>query len=213
MPSNDRISRLAEELKVMQALASDSNILEFSSEGDPPNEYDVTLRGKGINRGSSFKAKVEFLNEHKFEIRLGYSYPERPPDVRWKSSIYHPNITYSGFIKLEESGLEWDKNMTLEVVCERMWDLARLAHLDLNKASNYSAKKWFAGQTEIALPVDQRPLRDRRAPSPENIVRYHRGPSDAGKPPAKDILYIGEDTPTPQLPQRRRDDEDILFIE
>ena len=212
MPSQQREVRLAEEAEAMRALAADSSILQYTSQGDPPDEYDVTLAGKGVNRGSSFKAKVELIDVHKFKVRLGYAYPDRPPEVRWMSPIYHPNISYSGFIKLEEIGLAWDKDMMLDVVCERMWDLARLAQIDLSKATNYGAKKWFATQTEIALPVDRRPLRDRRAPKPENVVKYHRGPKTAERPPADEVLFISDDTPTPPPPPRRPDD-DILFIE
>ena len=69
--------------------------------------------------------------------------------------------------------------------------------------------------------VDTRPLRDRGAPSGVNIVRYRRRgqsgvemPADDG---ANDVLFIGEDTPTPSLPPRRArrrpdDEDDVLYI-
>ena len=217
MPSADREKRLADELEVMRALAKQSSILEFESEGDPPDKYRITLHGRGINRGSSYHAEVEYIDQHECEIRLRFGFPERPPEVRWLTPIFHPNISYGGYVKLEDCGLTWEENLTLDVVCERIWDLARLAWVDPETAKNYSAKKWFSEQQEITLPVDVRPLRDRGGPSPSNVIHYQRGPA---LPTATDdgILYIGEDTPTPELPRRppirprRDDDDDVLYI-
>ena len=216
MSSTDKKQRLAAELEVMRALAGQSSILQFESEGDPPERYKITLRGRGINRASSYQAEVEYLDRHECEIRLGYGFPERPPEVRWLTPVFHPNISYSGSVKLEDCGLDWQEDLTLDVVCERIWDLARLAWIDLETARNISAKKFFSEQREITLPVDARPLRDQGGPSPSNVMHYQRGP---GSPAVADdgILYIGEDTPTPELPRRSptrrpRDDDDVFYI-
>lgn len=219
MSRDDRSKRLAAELRVMQALAQQSSILEFESEGDPPEEYKVTLRGKGLSRGSSYGADVECVDLHEFQIRLSYAFPRRPPEVRWLTPIFHPNVSSVGSVRLEECGLQWVEKMTLDVVCERLWDLARGAHVDLEKSANYAAKKWYADECDLALPVDPRPLRDRGGPPPGNVIRYQRGP--AGREAADDeVLYIGEDTPPPsprpsppKTPRPRRDDDDeILYI-
>jgi ubiquitin-protein ligase len=214
--STDKKERLAAELEVMRALAGQSSILQFEPEGEPPDRYKITFRGRGINCTSSFHAEVEYLDRHECEIRLGYGFPERPPEVRWLTPVFHPNISYSGLVKLEDCGLDWNRDLTLDVVCERLWDLARLAWMDLETARNMSAKTFFSEQRKITLPVDMRPLRDQGGPSPSNVIHYQRGP---GSPTVGDngVLYIGEETPTPQLPQRRpsrgrTDDDDILYI-
>jgi ubiquitin-protein ligase len=215
--STDRDQRLAAEHEVMRALAKQSSILDFEAEGDPPNRYVVTMRGKGINRASSYRAEVEYVNRHECEIRMGYGFPKQPPELRWMTPIFHPNISYSGYLKLKECGLRWEEDLSLDVVCERLWDLARLAWLDVDTAVNYSAKKWFAEQQEVRLPVDARPLRDRGGPSPSNVIHYQRGPASSPALAEDGILYIDENTPTPELPKRRptrrrRDDDDILYI-
>jgi len=208
--------RLAAELEVMRALAGQSSILQFESEGDPPDRYKITFCGRGIKSTASYRADVEYVDRHECEIRLGYAFPERPPEVRWLTPVFHPNISYSGLVKLEDCGLDWNRDLTLDVVCERLWDIARLGWMDLETSRNMSAKRFFSEQQDIALPVDARPLRDRGGPSPSNVIHYQRGP---GSPAVADngILYIGEDTPTPELPQRRpsrgpADDDDILYI-
>jgi len=195
----------------MRSLARQSSILEFETVGDPPTEYKVKLHGKGITRGSSFGGEVEYNDTHEVEIRLGYGYPERPPDIRFLTPIFHPNISSSGYVRLEECGLEWAKEMTLDVVCERLWDLVRAAYVDVGKDANYSAKRWFAEQKKVSLPVDNRPLRDRGAPTAANVVRYERGPA-GGKSASDDILYIGDETPTPQIPKKRQNEKGVLYI-
>jgi hypothetical protein len=148
--------------------------------------------------------------------------------------IFHPNVSFSGYVDVKDIGLPWDKNLALDAVCERLWDMARLAYVDLDKASNYAAKNWFEDHGELERPVDLRPLRDRESSSGANVVRYQRrGAPRAARPQAPaagGVLYIGEDTPIPASPAstsaapRRRQaaprprtsgagDDDILFIE
>jgi ubiquitin-protein ligase len=214
---NDREQRLAAELEVMRALADKSSILEFEPEGDPPDTYKIILHGRGISRVESYGKEIEYADRHECEIRLRYGFPDRAPEVRWLTPILHPNISSSGYLYLKDCGLVWEKDITLDVVCERIWDLARLAWIDLEKATNYSAKRWFSEHKEISLPVDVRPLRDRGGPSASNVVHYEHGPA----PPAEsgdEILYIGEDTPAPEPPRPRparprpADDDDVLYI-
>ena len=74
---------------------------------------------------------------------MPYGYPERPPDIRWLTPILHPNISFSGFLNLAEVGLPWSEDLGLEVVCERLWDVARGSYMNLEKSANYAAKSWF----------------------------------------------------------------------
>jgi hypothetical protein len=104
--------------------------------------------------------------------------------------------------------------MQLDEVCERLWDVARLAHLDLNAAKNYSAKRWFEQQDQFTLPTDARGLRERQAAPGANVIRYSRrrqsglalSTEESG---AAEILFIDENS---LPPVRRDDDDDILYI-
>ena len=110
-------------------------------------------------------------------------------------------------------------------MCERLWDVARLAYMNLDDAANYSAKTWFEDECQIQLPVDPRPLRDKNAPAGSNVIRYQRkgagGATRAEPGPGQDVFFIGEDTPTPDLPKPVRrmparrpppNDNDVLYI-
>ena len=127
-------------------------------------------------------------------------------------------------MNLTDIGLSWNKDVPLDLVCERLWDAARAEFLNLSKASNYAAKNWFEKECEFPLPVDPRPLRDKGGASGSNVVRYQRragqGVQLAGA--GRDVMFIDENTPTPDLPERKpyvpvarrrpRGDGDVLYI-
>jgi hypothetical protein len=200
----------------MDLLKNVSTILDFETDGQPPDRYTVTLRGKGVRRDAS-TGRIETVDTHQCEIRLPFSFPERPPNIRWLTPLFHPNISYGGFIRLRDIGIVWEENLTLDVVCDRLWDVARMAYLDEENASNSSARRWLEQQRDVDLPVDQRPLRDTMKPRNSNVVRYERrGGSGLMLPDASrhdDVLYIGEDTPPPSpggLPGRGAND--VFYI-
>ncbi len=222
---DDRQERLIAELEALRALKKTSSIFDFEATGAAPDRYTIRFRGKGIARDTSSDAEIETIELHTVELRLPYSYPERSPDIRWTTAIFHPNVSYSGFINVKDIGLPWEKDLGLDVLCERLWDVARLAYMNLDNAANFSAKNWFEDECQIQLPVDPRPLRDKNAPAGSNVIRYQRkgtgGETLLEPRPGQDVFFIGEDTPTPELPKPARrmpvrrpppDDEDVIYI-
>lgn len=220
-----RHQRLIAELEALRALKKTSSIFGFEAAGEAPDRYTILFRGKGIARGTSADAEIETIELHKVDLRLPYSFPERSPDIRWTTPILHPNVSYSGFINVKDIGLPWEQDLGLDVVCERLWDVARLAYMNLDNATNYSAKNWFEDECPLQLPVDPRPLRDKPAPAGSNVIRYQRKGANGillPEPAAgQDVFFIGEDTPTPELPKPARrmparrpppDDNDVLYI-
>ena len=209
-----RRERLLTELEAMQALKNVSTIFDFTANGDPPDRYLLTFRGRGLRR-APLRTSIETADEHKLEIRLSYSFPDRPPDIRWVTPIYHPNIPASGFVDPADLGLPWRPELGLDVVCERLWDVCRMEYVDAAGAANPSALKWLERQSEYSLPLDPRPLRDSKTPASQNVVRYRRRgePEVAHRRSDPDVLYIGDDTPTPALPRRKFGDSgDVLYI-
>ncbi|MBP89025.1 MAG: hypothetical protein CMJ64_20310 [Planctomycetaceae bacterium] len=224
MTREDRQNRLAAELECLHALKKTSSVFDFESVGEAPDRYTLLFRGKGVAQDTSSESEIEYVELHRVELRLPYSFPQRPPDIRWTTPLFHPNVSFSGFINVKDIGLPWEQDLGLDVVCERLWDVARLAYMNLESAANYSAKNWFEDECHLPLPVDPRPLRDKNAPSGSNVIRYERkGARRVSLPetgPAQDVLFIGEDTPTPELPVARRvplrrpppNDDDLFYI-
>lgn len=217
MSSDRRRERIRDEWKRLQALEQSSSILAIKpGSGDPPERFTLVFHGKGLVRTSAAQTDVKLIDMHRIELRLPYAYPDVPPDVRWLTSIFHPNVSFSGFIRLQDVGVVWDDPVALDVICERLWDVARLAYVNLENATNYQAKGWIETQQQWDLPVDRRVLRAGPVTSKQNVVSYRRhqdgriGLTTDGQ--QEDIFYIGEDAPMPPpAPQRRRDDDDDVF--
>ena len=222
MDPAQRTARLQEDQALLQALAANNSILRVESQGEPADRYVLTFRGKGLARDVSQSGEVSVVELHQVELRLPYAYPASPPDIRWLTPLLHPNVSFSGFVNMNDMGLPWTPDVGLDVIVERLWDIARSAYLNLDRATNYSAKNWYEDECKFQLPVDMRPLRGAAHTSPSNIVRYsHRSgegvrwnsPTAAGE-----VLFIDENT-TPSsaaaLPQRRRPapgGDDVFYI-
>ncbi len=221
MEDQERDDRLRSDFETLTALRECSSIFGFTATGEPPDRYSLTFRGRGIARAISPRAEVQFIELHEIDMRLPYAYPKCAPDIRWVTPILHPNVSFSGFIQLRDVGLPWDDTVTLDAVCERLWDVARMAYMNLERATNFSAKSWVDEPQRMALPVDARILRDKMPPSGVNVIRYQRrGATQPTLPRAgEEVLFIGEDTPIPPAPERpprytnRRDDDDIFYID
>ena len=199
-----------------------SSIFDFTATGDPPDRYSLMFRGKGIARDASPRSDVEFVQLHEIDLRLPYSYPSLPPDLRWVTPILHPNVSFSGFIHLRDVGLPWDDSVTLDAVCERLWDVARLAYMNLDRATNFSAKNWVEKPNRLTLPVDARILRQQNASGrgqrhPLPAARH--GASPGHRRLAETCCTSAKirrsrhcrDTVRPR-PPARGDDDDILYI-
>ena len=212
-----RTLRLESDLRSLQRLERASSLFRFEESGAPPDRYVAIFAGKGVHRGGFSRNNLDLAELHRAEIRLPWSYPEHSPDIRWLSPLFHPNVSYSGLVDLADMGLEWQRELGLDVVCERLWDMARWAFVDPERAQNISARDWYAQQLDgepgrMRLPLDLRPLKDREAASSGNIVHYEWNDrrvelpgavagteSDVGGAESA-VLYIGEDTPVPQPP-------------
>lgn len=216
-----RRERLLADLALVNQLRQSSTILQFKSAGDPPSRYTITFRGGGVCRtGSKASVKgVDLIQVHRIEIRLPYTYPTCSPDIHWLTPVFHPNVAGNGLLSPEDLGLDWDQEMGLDVVCERLWDAARMSYLDLPSAVNLQARDWLQGEPQISFPVDQRPLRDKRPGTSSNVIKYTRRAGSKESRPGRntDVMFIGEDTPTPRIPTRVRietpqNDDDIFYI-
>ena len=217
----EREDRLRADHDLLQALDAASSIFSVEVAGDPPDRYTLTFRGKGLGRDASSQSDVGIIELHQVDLRMPYAYPESPPDIRWITPVSHPNVSYSGFVSLADIGIVWTKEVPIDLVCERLWDVARGEFLNIEKATNYSAKNWFEKECQFALPVDRRSLRDQSGGG-VNIVRYERragqGVRLAGQS-AGEVMFIDENTPTPNIPPRqpiprRRSGggEDVIYI-
>ena len=155
-----RIRRLRSDLAALEKLKAESSIFDFRHTGRPPQQFLVGFAGKSLSRE---KGKVVVRNHHEVEIKLGASYPRTIPEIRWLSSIYHPNISEIGIVCLGAYGTHWVPSLALDELCVMLWDMARFGNYDIRSPYNREAAQWAANQTSYRFPIDPRPLRDGRA--------------------------------------------------
>lgn len=219
--SQPREDRLRADHESLQALDRSSTIFSMDVTGDPPDRYTITFTGKGLGRDPGSQSEVSIVELHQIDLRMPYSYPQSPPDIRWITPIMHPNVSFSGFVNLGDIGVVWTRETPIELVVERLWDVARGEFANHDKATNYAAKNWFAKQVEHDLPVDRRSLRDSGPGGGSNIVRYERrgGRGVQLAASASEVMFIDESTPTPKLPprrpiprRRRGGDDEVIYI-
>jgi hypothetical protein len=166
MRPSPRIRRLRSDLQAIEELRADSSILDFTAPGamygGPPESYVIRFYGRGLWRpdGSS---EVLVRERHEMTINLGAGYPRMMPELSWKSPIFHPNISSGGVVCLGGYGTHWAPSVNLDELCTMLWDMIRYQNYDVNSPYNRDAANWAKTQQIFRMPVDERPLRDKRA--------------------------------------------------
>lgn len=211
MRESPRVRRLRSDLRAMEELRAESSILDFKARASfhgPPEAYHVRFRGQGAWRpmGSS---DVLLRDRHEVAIRLGANYPRMMPELSWKSPIFHPNISSSGFVCLGGYGTFWVPSLNLDELCVMLWSMIRYENYDVNSPYNREAALWAKTQHTFKFPLDPRPLRDLRASG--GLLRP-TGPSPT-KPqpvPQPDIVFLDNVVNAEVVPQV---EAEVLIIE
>lgn len=170
--------RLDRELADLVKLRDESTILEFKTEGDPPDRYLFRFNGKSLvpaNTGSGVK-----IGDHQeVEISLGSDYPRRRPNVRWLTPIVHPNISGSQ-VCMGNFASNWTPSIRLADVIEILWDMSRMAIFNVHSAYGGPNTTWQQLDEKYGFPVDKRPLRDKALPNDvgSSEIRPSGGPND-----------------------------------
>ncbi len=171
--------RLEREFADLQKLKSQSSILEFRYQNDPPDRYQFRFNGKSLVPGKG-EAGVKIGDHQEVEISLGTDFPRRKPEVHWLTPILHPNIS-GGSVCFGNFVANWSPLVSLSDLLEILWDYSRLAIL--NPLSGYggpAGATWQQLDRKYAFPVDKRPLRDKVLPNDvgSSPLRPAGGPDD-----------------------------------
>lgn len=204
MRDSPRIRRLRTDLKALESLKADSTILDFRTQGTPPEAYLVRFLGRGLSRPKA-PSRPEIQDVHEVSIRLGASYPRAMPEMQWRSPIFHPNISAAGMVCLGGYGTYWVPSLNLDELCEMLWDMIRYANYDVTSPYNREAADWAAAQRQFQFPLDPRPIRDKLAKVPPPPKREPAA--------AEEVLFIdGSDNAIAAEPAGP-EGPDILIIE
>jgi len=218
MRESPRIRRLRSDRKALEQLRAESSILDFDAVGEPAEKYIVRFFGRGLWRPDG-SHRVAIRESHEVRIKLGASYPRMMPELTWMSPIFHPNISASGVVCLGGYGTHWVPSLSLDELCEMLWDMIRYRNYDVDSPYNREAALWAKTQTQYALPVDDRPIRNRVLPGTSGPVRIHAGhatPARNDPLPLAPVEVLIIDDPGEEVIDAEivpADDEDIVFLD
>ncbi len=185
MNTNDD-SHVDQAIAELQTYSQHCDFFNVEKHSSDPRGILITFKGKfiqGVTTRNIDSVEPEYCDSQQVELCLSESFPQVAPLVFWKSKIFHPNIPLGGSLKLTDVGLNWDAEMTLVVVCERLWDVARLAFLDATDPANSTAGNWFAHKIKVPLPLDNRRLEKPQSQKLNNVFCYRRKGAGITDPP------------------------------
>ena len=218
MRESPRIRRLRNDRKALEQLRAESSILDFDAVGDPAEKYIVRFFGGGSGVPTD-SHHVSIRESHEVRIKLGASYPRMMPELTWMSPIFHPNISASGVVCLGGYGTHWVPSLSLDELCEMLWDMIRYRNYDVDSPYNREAALWAKTQTRLALPVDDRPIRDRifhdhSVPVTACVARATPALTDPQPRAVAEVLII--DDPGEEVIEAEivpAEDQDIVFLD
>jgi hypothetical protein len=198
MGESPRTRRLRSDLRALELLQSESSILRFDAHAafdSAPEAYVIRFRGTGAWR-PVVTSDVLLRDQHEVTIRLGANYPRMMPELSWKSPIFHPNISSSGFVCLGGYGTFWAPSLHLDELCIMLWDMIRYENYDVNSPYNREAALWAKTQQMYRFPLDRRSLRDLHTMSkshdrPPILSPPNLSPPKA-TPPQPDIVFLDD---------------------
>ena len=224
MRESPRLRRLKSDHKALQQLMAESTIFSFTGHGDPPELYVLRFRGKGLWRPES-PGDVRMHELHEVHVRLSAAYPRMMPELAWKTPIFHPNISASGVVCLGGYGTYWVPSLTLDELCTMLWDMIRYENYDETSPYNREAAAWVRNQSNLRLPIDARPLRDRVAGNKDplkvealtaEVIDPKPKPAKGGSPYRTGGIAppVRSQPPVARpLPVARNDDADVIFLD
>ena len=142
--------RLRKDFEELQRIAG-RGLLSFEHTGDPPTYYKFTIRLRGLQLEGE-RATVH--EHHQFELKLGAYYPSEPPDVTWRTPIFHPNIRGQAVCHSQQ----WSPAWSLADFVIELGDMVRMHKFNTKSPLDRKAAAWVDANLG-RFPLDERSLR------------------------------------------------------
>lgn len=147
-----KLERLVADFERMKKLSEKSRLIDIEYSGNPPDKYTVTYKCKGLCWLNNNNAPSITIN-HKMEIYLHNDYPRKPPQLKWLTNIFHPNI-----LSYEHNGGvcigDWYASETLDRLCIRIGEMVQYKSFSIEDALDKEAAKWTITNKD-KLPIDK----------------------------------------------------------
>lgn len=150
-----REKRLKQDFQILCDLQRKSNLIDIEPVGDHMNRYKITYNCKSLvwiedNSDPSYSSR------HEMEIYLHKDYPRRPPQLKWLTNVFHPNILpphKNGGVCIGW----WTAAETIDSLCVRIGEMLQYKNYNLADPLDEEAAEWVKNNLDI-LPVDERDL-------------------------------------------------------
>jgi len=150
-----RLRRLHADLAAMLELQQASEFIRISYQGQPPERYLVTFTCRGLAWPPG-APEPQISSYHQAELYLHRDYPRRPPQIVWRTPIFHPNI-----LPPEQGGAvcigSWTPSESLADLVLRLGEMIQYRSYNTEDVLNPQAAAWAEAHAK-QLPVDKRPL-------------------------------------------------------
>lgn len=211
MSPRDR--RLAADARAISELIAASSILHADAKGNPPSQYRFRFSGNGLALDPYGNVIVQ--KQHEVWIELGAAYPRMMPNLQWKTPIFHPNVSVNGIVCLGGYGTHWVPSLTLDELCNMIWDMIRMKNFDISSPYHREAAKWVAEQTPSAFPIDSRPLKNLLSAEPE-VVQSSAGArlgAASNATASGDVMIVEAEVEVVRVRDSRQPEFEILYID
>jgi hypothetical protein len=104
---------------------------------DFPTHYDIAFTGPGFAPPEMTGGDPSLVSDHSVRITLDHEFPMSPPDVRWRSPIFHPNVnpvdaeTAPGWVCLGPLADAYRPDLDFGEVCRMLADVAGYRNYEL----------------------------------------------------------------------------------
>ncbi|MDA7951179.1 MAG: hypothetical protein MPJ24_06790 [Pirellulaceae bacterium] len=220
LPSSPRMRRLQNDYKSLLALQNESTIFRFYPlDLDPLSSigkrYILEFHGRGLYLQNEDQPPT-YGDRHEVAVHLSSTYPRTVPEIRWKTPIFHPNISANGYVCLGGLGTHWVPSLGLADLCEMLWNMLRFENYDIESPYNKQAAQWVNEDFLRTCPLDLRPLRNlsrtqNKLVPDENLdhqsigVRAKNTDTSSGSPFVEPSIPSTSSTPIvpqPHMPQK-----------
>lgn len=156
-----RQKRLEADMQKLKALGSASPLIDIDYSMGAPEKYRVTFYCKGL-LWMPGAAGPSLTSRHIMDVYLHMQYPRTPPQLTWRTDIFHPNILSPAF----NGGVcigRWTPAETLDQLIVRIAEMVQMKNYSVSDALNREAAAWVARNLNF-FPLDNRAI---IAPEPE----------------------------------------------
>ena len=179
---NENRNTLELETRRLINLAQQVSGLTIDRDSKSPREFNLQFSLRSFADYDPSNRRWVETDSQEVQLIVPVSFPKDPPQIRWTTPIFHPNVSVSGYLDCNDIGLHWSDQMSLSLLVERLWDIARFAWMDPEIANHYSAKRQWESDPQ-PTPTDLRTISDEPEIPLNNIVNYRTtgaGPQTIG---------------------------------